>query len=242
MKGIVFGIVALGVASSALARPELNAFINKPANTVPELIAQIKSDKQVADRFMRHFSMTKEEVIAFVSSLRLGTIKKSGYFTIYSAPSNGVIKAHVSFFKKGTPAFVDSDGNPVLRIKCGNPFVRRFNIYSNNEPSVLADAKEVAMEMGTVPINSDGPISASYRPTDPIPPAIAPSIALKEVDNINPQGFGGRGLLGALGLGALATFTQRRSTTPVPEPATMLVLGAGAAALMRRRKKKAAAQ
>jgi len=69
MKGIIFGALLVGVAGSAIARPELNAFINKPANSIPELIAQIKSDKRVADRFMRHFSMSKEEVLEYVSTL-----------------------------------------------------------------------------------------------------------------------------------------------------------------------------
>ena len=109
-KGVVLGLTAICMSASALARPELNAFINKPANTIPELIAQIKTDRTVADRFMRHFSMGRNEVIEFVSGLRLGTIPKSAYFTIYSAPENGVLKSHVSFFKKGTPAFVDAEG------------------------------------------------------------------------------------------------------------------------------------
>ncbi|HLO99165.1 MAG TPA: PEP-CTERM sorting domain-containing protein [Fimbriimonas sp.] len=238
MKGIVFGIVAIGIASSAVARPELNAFINKPANTVPELIAQIKTDKQVADRFMRHFSMSKAEVVDYVSTLHLGTIKKSGYFTIYSAPSNGVLKAHVSFFKKGTPAFVDAAGNPILRIKCGNPFVRGpVSVYAKSDPTVTdPNSGAVEMAVGPAPMDPASNIIASYKPTDPIRPDIAPSISLREVDNVGgykvPQG-----LLGAIGLGALATFTQRgRSTTAVPEPATMIALGVGAAALLRRRK------
>lgn len=56
MKRILLGVVLAGIAASAMARPELNAFINKPANTVPELMAQIKNDRLVLDRYMRHFS------------------------------------------------------------------------------------------------------------------------------------------------------------------------------------------
>ena len=87
------------LASSAFARPELNAFINRPANTIPELIAQMRSDPVVMDRFMRHFSMTRSEVLTYVGALRLGTIPKTGYYSVYSVPEGGIIKVHKSYFK-----------------------------------------------------------------------------------------------------------------------------------------------
>lgn len=240
MKGIV-ALASIAVLSgSALARPELNAFINKPANTVPELIAQIKSDQQVADRFMRHFSMSKEEVVEFISTLRLGSLSKSGYYTIYSAPENGQLKAHVSFFKKGTPAFVDAAGNAVLRVKCANPFV------VGRAPGITAKADIEA------PITSEREMSASST-VAAMPMDISASVpAIPEVtENMNqgeltltttpaPSSSGGSNFLGILGgVGAAATLVNRGGNTPVPEPATMVALGIGAAALLRRKKKAA---
>ena len=37
MKGILVGIAVVGMSASALARPELNAFINKPAKHHPRV-------------------------------------------------------------------------------------------------------------------------------------------------------------------------------------------------------------
>jgi hypothetical protein len=244
MKMNKLGAVATVVTLSgiAVARPELNAFINKPANSIPELIAQIKADKQVADRFMRHFSMTKQEVVEFVSSLRLGTISKSGYYTIYSAPDNGILKAHVSFFKKGTPAFVDSDGNAVLRVKCANPFVvgKAPGITAKaNIQDTITTANEVSITAGIVSApNSE--IEASIPAVPEISEDLTDgSLALGVVPT--PPVTSSSGFLGSLlGVGgAVSVMNKPPEPDPVPEPTSMVALSLGALALLRKKKKTA---
>jgi hypothetical protein len=244
MKMNKSGAVAIVVTLSgiAVARPELNAFINKPANSIPELIAQIKADKQVADRFMRHFSMTKQEVVEFVSSLRLGTISKSGYYTIYSAPENGILKAHVSFFKKGTPAFVDSDGNAVLRVKCANPFVvgKAPGITAKaNIQDTITTANEMSITAGTVSApNSE--IEASIPAVPEISEDLTDgSLALGVVPT--PPVTSSSGFLGSLlGVGgAVSVMNKPPEPDPVPEPTSMVALSLGALALLRKKKKTA---
>ncbi|MFO0046672.1 MAG: PEP-CTERM sorting domain-containing protein [Armatimonadota bacterium] len=238
------GAVAMVITLSgiAVARPELNAFINKPANSIPELIAQIKADKQVADRFMRHFSMTKQEVVEFVSSLRLGTISKSGYYTIYSAPDNGILKAHVSFFKKGTPAFVDSDGNAVLRVKCANPFVvgKAPGITAKaNIQDTITTANEMSITAGIVSApNSE--IEASIPAVPEISEDLTDgSLALGVVPT--PPVTSSSGFLGSLlGVGgAVSVMNKPPEPDPVPEPTSMVALSLGALALLRKKKKTA---
>jgi len=239
MKGFLLGALVIGTTGTALARPELNAFINKPANSVPELIAQIKSDKQVADRFMRHFSMTRDEVLEFVSSLHLGTLKESGYYTIYSAPDNGIIKAHISFFKKGTPAFVDADGNAILRVKCANPFVRGpVKAYTTSEANVTDSESTPAMAVMPGTAISEGPMVASFTPPNPPIPETATPITLKTTPNNSaPQSFSPSSIASIIGIGGAASFIRRGSSNPVPEPASMLVMAIGVGALLRKRKK-----
>ena len=235
-------VMVVTLSGIAVARPELNAFINKPANSIPELIAQIKADKQVADRFMRHFSMTKQEVVEFVSSLRLGTISKSGYYTIYSAPDNGILKAHVSFFKKGTPAFVDSDGNAVLRVKCANPFVvgKAPGITAKaNIQDTITTANEMSITAGIVSApNSD--IEASIPAVPEISEDLTDgSLALGVVPT--PPVTSSSGFLGSLlGVGgAVSVMNKPPEPDPVPEPTSMVALSLGALALLRKKKKTA---
>ena len=78
---IILGL-SMVVTTAAFARPDLNAFINKKADSTAELVGQVKRDKSVMDRYMRHFGMTRTEVIEYLSSLRPTTLKEEGVYAI----------------------------------------------------------------------------------------------------------------------------------------------------------------
>ena len=240
----LLGTTAL--ATSAVARPELNAFINRPANTIPELIQQMRSDPVVMDRFMRHFSMTRSEVLAYVGSLRLGTIPKTAYYTVYSVPEGGRIKVHKSLFKAGTPAFVNAQGQPILRIKCGNPFVAGPKLVAATPaPGPVETVQDLQpLETDEMAISEpvitsvDQPIEVAEIPVTDAPIPTAPTTPSFEPES--PQIFNAAPLAALAGLGAAVSIAGSSSSAPapVPEPATFFALGAGAVLLARRRKRK----
>ena len=260
MKRLSITILILGLATFSLARPELNAFIIKPVYSVPELMAQLKSDKAVLDRYMRHFSMSKAEVIEYIRSLHVGKIQKTGTYAIFSIPAGGQVKSHLSIFKKGTPAFVDKRGNPILRLKCGNPFVK-------------GPAKAYALR-GGAPISEESQdFKNTFVPDSAVPTAVIPETTLlasvptltpeeelvtntpaqtlKTVESPQPQNIetqtfsvssgpslGAIGALGALGaLGAISGNPSGGGPAPVPEPVTVIpvLIGLASLALLKRK-------
>ena len=104
-------VLMLGLSACAMAqRPEPNAFLNKPVHSVAELVAQLKADPIVMDRYMRHFGMTGDEVVAMANELHLAKMKKDTPMTVYNCNDQGVIGSKVFMIKAGALVFVDKFG------------------------------------------------------------------------------------------------------------------------------------
>lgn len=236
---------ALG-ASAFAQRMDPNSFIKRPANTIDELVAQVKSDKEVMSRYMRHFGMTADEVVAYFKTLKKGAVAEDGAYLIYNTPESGEIRARVLFYRKGTPVWVDRDGNYIMRVNCGNPMIRGTDLGKTEPTETVAlhsttDVRELVVEqppgIATTSVSaiSVAPPVAEYDAIviEDMPPAFpeeAPQIVIPPV------------------LGLIVPFTgaimlnDRGSNPPIPEPASMIALGTGIAGFMvaRRRRKQTA--
>lgn len=229
----LFLAVAFGaLCMLSFARTDQNSFLNRPANTVSELISQVKSDKEVAGRFMRHFAMTKEDVVEMFSKLKIGRLPQDGVYLVYNVPGWEEVRSRALFFRKGTLVWTDQNGTPVLKASCGNPMVRGSDIgvaavaTGVKVQPVLAyrdlagPTPETSFIEATPTLAAPGNIEVNAADVLPTVPA-TPSVSRESFPYILP-----------LGLGALFGFSNG-SSPPVPEPCTLLVLGGGAAALAR---------
>ena len=239
---ITFSVLGV-MAVSANARPDLNAFLNKRADTVPSMVAQLKSDKVVMNRYTRHFAMTPSEVVQYFKSLTPATIKTNGIYTIYSVPEGGTIKGRIASLKKGTKVLVDSTGTPVIVVKCGNPLTRgpkTPEIANALTPELIASVEttldEVAEPVVQIPIVME-PTYYALMPADPEVPTLTEVVETKGQSDI-PVFVGSSSTpWGALvPLGGLVSLIDRNSS--VPEPATVTVVAVGAVALLARRRRK----
>ena len=232
-------LLALAACSFASDRPEPNAFLNKNANTVQELIRAVETDPDVADRYVRHFGRSKEDVIAYFRTLHLAKLKSTGTYTIYSVDDHGVIKSHPELMKAGTIVYADAAGMPILKAKCGNALVAGSNqvtaVFSPTVGPTMDDMKTVAGKFPD-PL-STLPQTAIQVPVDPI--AIAPITPEIVTHGSSNQGFALPAALAAIGGAGAFLFGGGGGGQPVPEPATIMVLvGAAAAFKLRRRTKK----
>jgi hypothetical protein len=118
---IVPALMCLSFPAYGTLRPEPNAFLNRPAHTTAQLVAQVKADPEVMSRFMRHFRMDKKELIVYLSRLKLVRLKQDGHYTIYNADKDNVIGSRLFHVKKGALIWAEPDGTLVLKKGCGNP-------------------------------------------------------------------------------------------------------------------------
>ncbi len=250
---IKWSILTLCVAFAALGglavaqQVEPNAFLGKPANTVPELVAQAESNKEVMSRYMRHFGMTRDEVVAYLKTLKRGEIAEDGAYLVYNTPESGEIRARVIVYRKGTPVYVDRDGNYILKLSCGNPMVRGTDLGKAEQTETVAlrsstDVRELIVEQ------PPGISTTSVTGTTVAPPiAEYDAIVIADMPPTMPEEASQIVIPSVLGLiipftGAIM-LSNSGGSEPIPEPASMIALGVGVAGYMaaRRRRKQAAA-
>jgi hypothetical protein len=114
-------IATSALLTQAVAQMPHNSFLRKPAHSVSELIQQFKNDPIVQKRFMNHYGVPKEEIIAFFSGLRVERLTQTAYHKVYNVDKFGVIRSRNLKVKAGTLVFLTSDGRPALIRSCGNP-------------------------------------------------------------------------------------------------------------------------
>src|SRR6185369_9779804 len=69
-------VLTVSAAAFASDRPEPNAFLNRKADTINQLIQEVQGDGVVADRYVRHFGKTKEELIQYFGTLHLARLNE----------------------------------------------------------------------------------------------------------------------------------------------------------------------
>lgn len=225
------------VCAIAIARTDQNSFIERPTPTLSDLVGQVKNDPKVASRYMRHFAMSKEDVIAMFSKLKLGRLPTDGVYLVYNVPGWEEVRSRALFFRKGTLVWTDQSGNPIMKVSCGNPMVRGSDIgiaavsTGVSLKPQLAYRDLVATKMPETSFIESTPNLAAPGEVETNAADVLPTTP--NVPSVSRAAF--PALIFPLTAGLLLGL-NKGDTNPVPEPCTMLVLGAGGAALIAKRK------
>lgn len=252
---LVLAICLAAVAALASAKMPPNSFLMSPVRSTHELVKQVKANAKVRDRYKRHFAMTSNEVISFLSKLKLSKLKQAGEFEVYNVPSSGLLRAKMRRLKVGTPIFVDAAGTPVLMVICGNPLMRGpskpFGLGETVAPPVARDVALLPMRANEtfeavqeqvvaevvapeVPATLNPP---AKTPVGPLGPLVIHSGAKADFGVLapTPTVSSWAPLPAAFLVFAIPQFTGGRFATPEPAAFATLALGGGLGwALMRR--------
>ncbi len=232
-------VLAACAVAAASQRVEPNAFLAKKVTSVSTLIDQVSTDAEVADRYERHFGKSKSEVIRLFTTLHLARLNNAGTYRIYSVLPNGSIKAHAEKLKAGTRVFADASGMPILKMSCGNAMLTGSDTQST---ALLPSVTQPNANMQAVSLTTpDSQIVANQTPviTPGSPIALSPEFPGDSPNSVSRnQGFGVVPiLLAAFGGAASIPIGSSGGNTPVPEPATIVVMAGMLVALKMRRKK-----
>lgn len=239
MAKIATMIAATMLVALASARTEPNSFLNKPVETHAALMKQISSDPQVMNRFMRHFGMTRDEVINYFNTLKLDTLKSDGVYLVYNVPESEEIRARAIFYKKGTKVWVDQQGTLVLKASCGNPMIRGTDSSSVTVESPIEAAVAPVTATAVVPEGVGIDPVAQSLPMDVESSALAfPAAAPADITQFTRSSGAVFNPAFLLPLAAVPfIITTDDPPDSVPEPMTMVALAAGAGFIARKRRK-----
>lgn len=241
MKAVLVASALLACVAG-WARTERNSFLETPAPSYGVLLKQVKTNKVVMDRYMRHFSMTREEVVDYFTTLRLTTLSKEGIYAVYNVPNSGVLRARYFRLRKGTKVWVDLANTPILKESCGNPMSRGPKRQVDNDVTVydMESAMRTTVEEGDEVFIAHKPLEPIVPTLDPVEPVVvteAPDVTtvsrapmtIESKDRIPPFLV----LLPPLLIHLIPP--PRNSPPPVPEPGSLIALSVGVGGIVARR-------
>lgn len=232
----------VGTVAVASAKLPQNSYITRPTPTKEAFLKLIQTDTVVMDRYMRHFAMTRDEVTSYFGTLHMGKIAEGGLYTVYNVPkSTGVLRSRLLKLKKGEKVWMDQYNQPIMVVVCGNPMTRGPRnpvATSSTEVEVVEDSSSAVRptDEGLVGDSTPSPIGQENL-SIANEPALAQAIEATKTT----EGWQADRNLGILAAAIPFIAVNRgggKTPPPVPEPATIVALTAGAGAVIARRRKK----
>ena len=171
---------------------EPNSFLVTSAKSHDRLMSEVKSNPMVMNRFMRHFGKSHDEVVDMFNGLHASELKEDGVYLVYNVPDSGELRARSIYYKRGTPVWVDSMGNLVLKMSCGNPMMRGSDRVGAPGPELQASTALMPVE-GHAVGNTEGTPLETLTASAEIPAIAVAPVAATPVSVDAPHMGGGGG-------------------------------------------------
>lgn len=213
---LVVAVLPSYAASRARTGPD--SFLQWEAYTAEEFMTQVESDAVLRKRLAKHFRIPEAQIVSYLrAELEEVTFTEDGWGVVYGVTKTGRIYPIRFRFKEGTKA-LGLDGIPFFRLPCGNPidvwvWPGERGTYGFELP--LAPRIEVPLELAVfvAPEEYVLPLDIPRAPVFRVP---VTTESRRFIPFWWPRGGG-------------APERPPPPPPPVPEPATVLLFGAGLA-------------
>ena len=250
---LVTGGAVVGQRRNHPAGPD--AFLNFQVDSTSELVAELRNNRTLRQRYAKHFGIQESEVVDFVkNSLVPYRLPESRVVTVYGVNKNGRIYGVRQRMRKGTRVWATRSGEPVLKWLCANPMTRRLPrmasapIVARPKPptprvaALPVDVEQVAPSVETF-VAAPPATPTAVAPVPVPPPVVVPVPPVASVPIVTGGGGGGGFLplafLPLLGLGGGGDDEQEPGPGPtvtpgpgpsevIPEPGSMALLALAA--------------
>jgi len=222
-----------------------DAFMPLPSVTPSDLARRLSADPKLLSAYAKHFGVDAKRIPAFVKdALVLRPLPKAQAVVTYGRTPAGLVYPVRQVLPKGSYVWMTRDGKAWLKWKCPNPLGKDLPIMpmppreGNGSEEFQLDISRPAGALSVLPESQsastvlhlpepgDPPslINSHYKPApySILPLGLAPVPETASRRNISPW-------LWAIG----ATLPRgHRTTTMIPEPSSVTLLGLGACALL----------
>lgn len=252
---VVFALwsVGLALAEPSWLVPR-NSYIVRPVASVRDLANQIRTEPVVAQRYACHFGRSAYELADyFEKNLVLAKLERAETFNVYYAPPDNRLLVVRKTLPKDTPVFVDKKTRkPVLKANCGNPLtpvvsIPHQQVQTPATPLLVSTpaphlAQEVTLpEVPTVELVElplEEVVAADVLPTEVIAEVMPelepePTEVLAEAMPAPAEPMppvvnrAGAPWWLLIPVGGLLIRDQGDNLPPIPEPGSLMALGAG---------------
>lgn len=236
--GRIIALIILVITSLAVCAVDCDAarhcapgaFLATRVDSVGGLVSEVSSNPVVAQRYARHFGVSRDKLVEYLkSNVKIVVLKEPMKINTYYMMPSGRVVSKQRLFPAGASMFVTKAGQPIIDVRCGNPVIARLP----RQPKAPVVAKVVAppvsepeTRVAAAPPQVLPPPPASVvAPAAPITAPVAP-VAVQPVRvALAPAPISS--LPAAVRLAApllLGAVAVHHSSSPpiVPEPGTML--------------------